>query len=434
MTPVIRRGTVAVMKRTAKNLCSRRSVLRGSAALGGGLVVSPLLLNLTACGGESDPEATEWNDQRVAGADEVVVGLYPRSVMSSEEAVAHACKSLDFSWLGPGDSVLVKIASNSGLPHPATTSPAAVQAVVAQLFARGAGRVIVGEQSGVEYVRLVDGEVRHSSTAEQLAKNGLLAAIEASGAEAHFFDDQGYADGYIEATAPAGTAWKLPMLIPRIVGEVDHIVYLPRLASHVLAGATCGLKLGVGWLRDDSRNHLHHDFETFYEKYVDVAYCTEIASRLRLTLTLAESLLLDFGPDTGTVHVADPVIVIASQNLAHHDVLATSVLVHVDSIVEPAPGLTYSRDAVDGLNRLFLSFVVPTGTGLPWGPGLPDDYTPIAAHAFEEGIASDRAIARAFALSGGAPEAIDAMVIAEPLDSALSEAVGAHSGGIVRLV
>lgn len=415
--------------------CSRRDLLRGGAALGGGLVASPLLLNLAACGDAPAPDDdVEWNDQRTAAPDDVVFGLYPRSVLSSKEAVAHACKSLDFSWLGAGDSVLVKIASNSGLPHPATTSPAAVKAIAAELFSRGAGRVIVGEQSGVEYVRLIDGEVRHSSTAEQLAKNGLGEAIEASGAEAHFFDDQGYTDGYIEATPPAATSWKQPMLIPKIVSEVDHIVLLPRLASHVLAGATCGLKLGVGWLRDDSRNHLHHDFETFYEKYVDIAYCAEIRSRFRLALTLAESLLLDFGPDTGTVHVADPVIVIASQNLANHDAVATSVLVHVDAVVERGPGLAYSRDAVDGLNRLFMSYVVPTGTGLPWGPGLPDEYTALAAHAFEEGIAQDRAIARAFAISGGAPEAIDAMVIAEQMDPALAAALDAHSGGIVRLV
>src|SRR2546422_10794681 len=49
--------------------------------------------------------------------------------------------------------------------------------------------------------------------------------------------------------------------------EADHVVYLPRVSHHTLAFATLGLKLGVGWLREDSRLELHRDADSFAEKF-----------------------------------------------------------------------------------------------------------------------------------------------------------------------
>src|SRR5262245_14536642 len=80
----------------------------------------------------------------------VLLGLYAGD---GAEALGLAAKRLDFSWLKPGDSVLIKVACNSHHTHPSTTSPSGVAGLVAELKARGAGRVIVADQSGVEWVR-----------------------------------------------------------------------------------------------------------------------------------------------------------------------------------------------------------------------------------------------------------------------------------------
>jgi uncharacterized protein (DUF362 family) len=393
-----------------------------------------LVVSLGGCGSNSTGASqNDWPDKGIVGGDDVLFGLYPSSrVARAEDAVRQACAKLDFSWLKAGDSVLIKIASNSGNVHPAVTSPAAVRGLVAELKARGAKRVVVGEQSGVESVRLVAGEKRFKSTKELLAKNGLLAAIGESGAEGHFFDDQGYDKGYFEATPPAGSHWQQKMMLPNIIREVDHIVYLPRLSSHVLAGYTHGLKIAVGWLRDDSRNHLHLDAASFYEKYVEVNYVKEIRDRFRLVLTLAEAMLLHAGPDKGTVHTLDPRLVIASRNLASHDAIASGVLLHASGLVEPATqgGIPYSPNTADGINKLFVTQFVTSATGIPWGPGDPASYTQLKAHAFEKNASSDRAIARAFAISG-TPSKIRAVVVAEPPDGALSEKVTAHGEGRV---
>jgi uncharacterized protein (DUF362 family) len=396
---------------------------------------SPVALSLAACAADEQPAPVAYQDSRVAASDEVVFGLYQRDVIgSSEQALRLVCRHVDWSWLVGGDTVLIKIAANSPSEHPAVTAPSAVRAMVAELYDRGAGKVIVAEQSGVEYVRLAAGEARFSSTREALSENGLLEAIESSGAEAHFFDDQGYQAGYFEVDPPTGSAWSQPLMLPRIVEQVDHIVYLPRLSSHVLAGYTHGLKIAVGWLRDDSRNHLHHDAVTFYEKYAEVNYVAPIRDRFRLAVTLCEAMMLDFGPDTGTIHPLDPLVAIASQSLAQHDALATTVLIHADAKVASTVALQYTPTLVNALNKQFVTNWVEDRTGIPWGPGKPEDYSDVSPHAFEDSFAGDRALARAFELQGGVPSEIRALVVGDAPADDLVDFIAARGQGSLRLV
>ena len=58
----------------------------------------------------------------------------------------------DFSWLKPGDTVLLKIALNSGNPYPMTTDPWLVRCMVALLSEKGASTILAGDQSGAEHV------------------------------------------------------------------------------------------------------------------------------------------------------------------------------------------------------------------------------------------------------------------------------------------
>ena len=76
----------------------------------------------------------------------------------------------DMGWLGRGDSVFVKVACNSPRRHPAVTDPNAVKALVGFLRDRGAGTVYVGDQAGVEHVRLRRNGSRKSSTFSVMRK------------------------------------------------------------------------------------------------------------------------------------------------------------------------------------------------------------------------------------------------------------------------
>lgn len=56
----------------------------------------------------------------------------------------------DFSCLSRGDRVLIKMALNSGNPYPATTDPWSVKCMVKLLKEKGAGKILVGDQSGFD--------------------------------------------------------------------------------------------------------------------------------------------------------------------------------------------------------------------------------------------------------------------------------------------
>lgn len=382
-------------------------------------------VGLAACkAGDSDSDAP--SDLLEPG--DVLLGLYGGD---GEAAVRSALARMDLGWLGAGDTVLIKVACNSGNPHPATTSPAAVRALCGALLDRGAGRVIVGDQAGVEYVRNAEGG-RFGSTRALMGENGLLAAIEESGGEPYFFDEQDYEAGYVEVAPPAGSGWSQPMFIPRIVTEVDHLVYLPRLSSHVLAGYTHGHKLAMGWLRDDSRFHVHNDAATLHEKYTEINYVPEIASRLRLVLTLAERILLDGGPDEGTIADVDPRIVIASDSLARHDALSVAALAAIDEVTEKDPEVTNVYGPGAGTsNAGFTAFLVPSRTGIPWGDGA--TASPLPVHDYQNGIAQDRSLTRAFAILGGVPAEIPVLLDGAAPDEGFRAFLEAHQGGIFQI-
>jgi hypothetical protein len=147
------------------------------------------------------------------------------------------------------------------------------------------------------------------------------------------------------------------------VREVDHILYLPRVSKHVLAGSTLGLKGAVGWLREDSRHELHREGATFLEKCADINGCREIRERLRLVLSVGTQVQTSFGPDEGHVATPDVGLVIASENLVDHDVASFAYLLEVSAGATPWRARKF--DPYPGFaslfNRAFVAWV--------WGAG-----------------------------------------------------------------
>ena len=194
--------------------------------------------------------------------EEVVFGLYKEKDMNLVLPRAMS-RLMDMKWLNPGDSIFIKVACNSGYDHPAVTDPAAIEAMVAFLRKKGAGKIYVGDQSGVGHVRRTKNG-RTASTLEMMKKNGIHAAIKRSGAELHNFDDQGW-EGYYEEKVDFKSYWAQGSVwLPNILKNVDHIINMPRLSAHVLAGYTLGVKSAIGYLRDDSRLELHQKAGSFF--------------------------------------------------------------------------------------------------------------------------------------------------------------------------
>jgi uncharacterized protein (DUF362 family) len=226
----------------------------------------------------------------------------------------------DFSWLSRGDKILIKLALNSGNEYPATSDPWVLAQVVRVLKSKGAGEVLVGDQSGVEAVKWKKDSKRGSS--RKLCQSaGLLPVIEVSGATPVFFEEAGY-DSYIQ-TSPTGTHhWENPIWISSIVNQVDHIILMPRVSSHIMGELTSGLKLSVGFLREDSRRDFHSGGENFFAMYEEIAQVPEIRSKLRMTITSGRKVLTTIGPDFGDVAEPEYGLVFASEDLLANEIFS----------------------------------------------------------------------------------------------------------------
>lgn len=234
--------------------------------------------------------------------------------------------STDFSWLSKSDTVFIKLTLNSGNPYPATSDPWSLVSLIRLLREKGAGKIMVGDSSGIEQVHWRK-ETQKGASRECCKESGLLDVIEQNGAEAVFFEEAGY-DAFI-AEEPAGQHhWKEPVMITTAIKNTDHLIYLTRVSSHVMGDITSGFKTAVGFLREDSRKAFHRGGKDFYAMYEEINQVPSITSKLRLTVSSGRKVLSTFGPDEG--HVTEPArgLVLASEDLFAHEMLSYAWLLY----------------------------------------------------------------------------------------------------------
>lgn len=332
----------------------------------------------------------------------VAVAGIPRG--SSQKVIRDAVRlaalaATDFAWLKPGDSVFIKVALNSGHRYPATTAPDAVCAIATLLKEKGAGRVIVGDMSGIEHLKLTAQGLKGSSR-HLMKKCGMADAVEEAGASAHFFEEAGW-EGFYPEPPVAGGNWKNPLMVPNILRQVDHIVLLPRCGRHIIAGSTLGLKAVVGYMRTDTRLEYHRDAATLQEKTAEANFIAPLRDKLRLALTLADKVLTTLGPDMGYVATPETGIVIASPSVVAHDMASLAWLFENLKNNTPAAWRAWPSDPY----KLPLISRIANRVVVWW---LDKPLAAFSAERFEsqpmENIWDDRTLNRAFHLLGGVPQ------------------------------
>jgi uncharacterized protein (DUF362 family) len=336
----------------------------------------------------------------LSGSRELVaLAAVPRGAGEAEiiAAVRRAAEAAtDFSWLSRGEVVFLKPAANSANRYPATTSPLAVRAMVGLLRDKGASRVIMGDKPGVQAI-YQDAKGQRGASRQILTRNGLHQAALDAGAEVHYFDEAGYHAYFGDRTRHPGH-WRGELMLPNILTRVDHVVLLPRVSRHVLAGSTLGLKAAVGWLRDDSRLELHRDARSFREKIVEINDAVTLRQKLRLVLSVATKVQATFGPDRGFAAEPDPGLVFASPSLLAHDMLALGWLLWNREYETPPAYLSRIQDPYQTypgvMNRVFVGYI--------WGLGefwKSETYATVPIHS----VATDPLLSHAASLWGGVP-------------------------------
>ncbi|MDJ0853052.1 MAG: DUF362 domain-containing protein [Myxococcota bacterium] len=331
----------------------------------------------------------------------VAVRGVPRGAGEEEtsRAVREAALAVtDFGWLSRGDTVLIKPACNSGNVYPATTDPVALRAMIALLRERGAGRVLVADMSGVQFVRFGPDHLR-GSTRELMRSAGMEKTALDAGAEVHAFEEAGW-DGFFEDTPATGPSWTGALALPNVLREVDHVVLMPRCSRHLLAGSTLALKAAVGWWRHDSRLEYHRDASTFSAKTAEANTVPAIASRQRLVLTSATKVLATFGPDDGHVDEPETGLVFASPSAVAHDMVSLAWLLESRRGLPegmksgPIDDPNTSQWVVNLANRVVVRMLGGFGEAFRT-EGLP--------RYDLEAVWDDRVLRRAFEIAGGVP-------------------------------
>jgi uncharacterized protein (DUF362 family) len=304
----------------------------------------------------------------------------------------------DLEWLGAGDTVLIKPVINSGKPYPSTTSPLALASMIRLLKARGAGRVVVGDMSGVGHLdQKPDG--CKGSTRELAESAGLLQPVLAAGAEWAFFEESGWESFYEEQPAP-GSNWQRGIMLPQVLQEVDHIVSMPRCSRHSLLGNTLGLKSVVGYMRFDTRLEYHHAAKSIQEKTAEANTVPSLLRKQRLVVTAADKVLATFGPDLGHVIAPPQGLIIASRSVTAHDMISLAWLtVHW----RQAPWLKKRFLTDPSSNKVMANLANRVVAGIlgGWKSGMSAESM---EHSEQPDIWRDRTLRRAFELMGGVPD------------------------------
>lgn len=345
------------------------------------------------------------------------------SSQEMDQAIRDATFAVDnLDWLQPGDTVFIKPVLNSGKPYPATTSPLAVASMIRLLKKKGAGRVVVGDMSGVGHLDQRPQGCKGST--RKLAKSaGLYNAVLDAGAEWAFFEEAGWESFYEELPVP-GSHWQQGIMLPNVLQEVDHIVSMPRCSRHALLGNTLGLKSVVGYMRYDTRLEYHHAARSIQEKTAEANTVPTLLRKQRLVVTAADKVLATLGPDLGHVFTPQQGLIIASRSVIAHDLISLAWLI---MHWRQAPWLNKQFLTDPSSNKFVTNMAnrVVAGVlgGWKWG---------ISAQTMENSplpdIWRDRTLVRACELMGGVPD-----IQLQPTQSSISPQLLAELLSMVAL-
>ncbi|MBJ95288.1 MAG: hypothetical protein CMP23_12570 [Rickettsiales bacterium] len=215
-----------------KELSRRRFVAR-AATIGAGL---PLAAALPGCTTSTEPEPT-------APPTNYLVGMASGDQYTStlRAALNETVGREQLGFIETGETVYLKVNSNSGDYYPYSTRPKMVQRLTEWALEQGAGRVIVGDRS-------FWGD---PNTYNNLVANGIVEASEEAGAELVVFDDDSV--DWVEFSEDDNPDWIGGFRYPLPVVEADHIINLPVVKTHFISTFTMALKNLIGLVHADDR-------------------------------------------------------------------------------------------------------------------------------------------------------------------------------------
>jgi uncharacterized protein (DUF362 family) len=257
----------------------------------------PLPTNSFIISPKITPEETS-----VPVAAEAVAVAYAQTPEAGIDEVVRRTGDLDF--IKPGQKVLIKPNVNSDDPAPGTTNPASLAEMVRLVKAKGA-YVIVGDRSNPAW-----------NTIAAMKKTGIYDAAKNAGAD----EIIGFENAeYIRVKPEKANYWPNGFRIPKLLAEVDHIISVPVLHTHSIAGHSLAIKNLVGLILPADRM-LFHSSRKIDEMIAEIS----LAVKPSLTVIDGTRAFITGGPSHGTV--AETKVYLASGDTLMADVIGVGLL------------------------------------------------------------------------------------------------------------
>ena len=207
-----------------------------------------------------------------------------------------------------GKSILVKPNVVTGDPHPTTTNPEVLKAVIEILYKEGAKRVIVGDMSALLTL----------STARNMRRTGLARAAKEAGAEVVYFEDYDWVEVEL-----SDTRYIQKVYVSEWIYKADRVVNLPVLKTHKYAAYSICLKNFIGATHLKQRPY-----------FIDRSHWEEIVSEINQAYTPHLNIIdgtismVEGGPRKGTE--AKTNIILASGDRIAADVVGLGIIKSFD--------------------------------------------------------------------------------------------------------
>jgi uncharacterized protein (DUF362 family) len=340
-------------------------------------------------------------------------------------------------WIKPGDRVLIKPAHNSPNPYPFTASPVSAGELAKMCLDAGASQVIIADCMGIEHTLVPGGfhledpwgndfDVDDDATILAMKASGFYDGVAEAighdnvgpGRPVHItsFRELGWRRYESESDTPGtpkmhaewvkneiknGVGWDgkkkfriyLPrqfdtfhsnvpgMMLPRVLDEVDHVINLHRVSTHIWSHATHALKNWIGVQRPDERFWMHQlnylknrrhpvdhpaSSEMPYHEFLAELHMATW-QRERMIIADAAQVTLAGGPDATDKPFYPAGLMMGATDLISADVLAVAI-VKMGVLASMADGGLEQTCAKQPQSNTQLAFAFMTGL-LPWRDG-----------------------------------------------------------------
>lgn len=340
-------------------------------------------------------------------------------------------------WIKPGDRVLIKPAHNSPNPYPFTASPVSAAELTKMCLDAGASQVIIADCMGIEHTMVPGGwhledpwgndfDPDDDATILAMKNSGLWDGVASAvgpgdvgpDRPVHItsFRELGWRRYESESDTPGtpkmhadwvkneiknGVGWDgkkktrlylsrqfdhfhsdVPgMMLPRVMDEVDHIINLHRVSTHIWSHATHALKNWIGVQRPDERFWMHqlnylknrrHPIDhpassemPYHEFLAELHMATW--GRERMIIADAAQVVLTGGPDATDKPYYPAGLMMGATDLISADILGISI-VKMGVLAALAEGGLEQTCTAQPQSNFQLAFAFMTGA-LPWRDG-----------------------------------------------------------------